>query len=173
MMKEGLYEVEFESLSIKEIEVFENKNTILNAKVDVSVTLGKCKKSIKDILSLKDGDIICLDKNIDEDLDINVNDKCIAKGESIKIEDKISIRINNYFKGYIFLRGLMGVLVIISQFIYFSEINWLIFSFKILGDYLIFKIMVLEVIRRPHESLYNTCKCYIFCHTNARFEKRK
>lgn len=72
-----------------------------------------------------------------------------------KNKDKISIRINNYFKGYIFLRGLMGVLVIISQFIYFSEINWLIFSFKILGDYLIFKIMVLEVIRRPHESLYN------------------
>ena len=98
MIKESLYEVEFESLSIKEIEVFENKNTILNAKVDVSITLGKCKKSIKDILRLKDGDIICLDKNIDEDLDINVNDKCIAKGESIKVEDKISIRITDFKK---------------------------------------------------------------------------
>lgn len=98
MVKENLYEVEFESLSIKEIEVFENKNVILNAKVDVSVTLGKCKKSIKDILSLKYGDIICLDKSIDEDLDINVNDKCIAKGESIKIDDKISIRITDFKK---------------------------------------------------------------------------
>lgn len=98
MNKENLYEVEFEELNIKEIEPFENKNSILNAKVDVSVTLGKCKKSIKDILGLKDGDIICLDKNIDEDLDININDKCIAKGESIKIEDKISVRITEFKK---------------------------------------------------------------------------
>lgn len=98
MNKENLYEVEFESLNIKEIEPFENKNSILNAKVDVSVSLGRCKKSIKDILNLKDGDIICLDKNIDEDLDININDKCIAKGESIKIEDKISVRITDFKK---------------------------------------------------------------------------
>ena len=98
MNKENLYEVEFESLNIKEIEPFENKNSILNAKVDVSVSLGRCKKSIKDILNLKDGDIICLDKNIDEDLDININDKCIAKGESIKIEDKVSVRITDFKK---------------------------------------------------------------------------
>lgn len=98
MIKENLYEVEFESLNIKEIEEFENKNAILNTKLDVSVTLGSCKKSIKDILSLKDGDIICLDKVIDEDLDIKVNDKCIATGESIKIEDKISVRITDFKK---------------------------------------------------------------------------
>ena len=93
VIKENLYEVEFESLDIKELEKFENKDAILNAKLDISVTLGTCKKSIKDILNLKNGDIICLDKVIDEDLDIKVNDKCIAKGESIKIEEKISVRI--------------------------------------------------------------------------------
>lgn len=97
-MKESLYEVEFESLNIKEIEQFDYKNPILNAKVDVSVNIGKCKKSIKDILALKEGDIISLDKNIDDDLDININDKCIAKGESIKIEDKISVRITDFKK---------------------------------------------------------------------------
>ena len=52
----------------------------------------------KDILEIKEGDVICLDKTIDEDLDIYVNDKCVATGESIKIEDKISIRITNFKK---------------------------------------------------------------------------
>lgn len=94
--KENLYEVEFEALNKKEVEPFENKNYILSAKVDVSVTLGKCKKNIKDILSLKEGNIICLDKTIDEDLDIYVNDKYVANGESIKIEDKISVRITEF-----------------------------------------------------------------------------
>ena len=93
--KENLYEVEFEALN-KKMKPFENKNYILSAKVDVSVTLGKCKKNIKDILSLKEGNIICLDKTIDEDLDIYVNDKYVANGESIKIEDKISVRITEF-----------------------------------------------------------------------------
>lgn len=96
MTKENLYEVEFEALNKKEVEPFENKNSILAAKVDVSVTLGKCKRNIKDILSLEEGDIICLDKTIDEDLDIYVNDKYVANGESIKIEDKISVRITEF-----------------------------------------------------------------------------
>ena len=68
MLKENLYEVEFDDLNRKDVESFENNNSI------------------------------CLDKTIDEDLDIYVNDKCVATGESIKIEDKISIRITNFKK---------------------------------------------------------------------------
>lgn len=96
MTKENLYEVEFEALNKKEIIPFESKGAILNSKLDVSVILGKCKKNIKDILNLQEGDIIFLDKTIDENLDIYVNDKCVASGESIKIEDKISIRIIDF-----------------------------------------------------------------------------
>ena len=90
MTKENLYEVEFETLNKKEITPFESKAAILNSKLDVSVILGKCKKNIKDIVNLQEGDIIFLDKTIDENLDIYVNDKYVASGESIKIEDKIS-----------------------------------------------------------------------------------
>ena len=96
MTKENLYEVEFETLNKKEITQFESKAAILNSKLDVSVILGKCKKNIKDIVNLQEGDIIFLDKTIDENLDIYVNDKYVASGESIKIEDKISVRIIDF-----------------------------------------------------------------------------
>lgn len=96
MTKENLYEVEFETLNKKEITPFESKVAILNSKLDVSVILGKCKKNIKDIVNLQEGDIIFLDKTIDENLDIYVNDKYVASGESIKIEDKISVRIIDF-----------------------------------------------------------------------------
>ena len=36
-IKEKVYEVEFESLNIKEVEKFENNKAVLNAKVNVSV----------------------------------------------------------------------------------------------------------------------------------------
>ena len=66
MLKENLYEVEFDDLNRKEVESFENNNSILGAKLDVSVTLGKCKKSIKDILEIKEDLSNKYEKRIDK-----------------------------------------------------------------------------------------------------------
>ena len=95
-LREKVYEVEFQSLNVKEIEEFSNKSAILNAKLEVSVTMGSCKTSIKDILDLQCGDIIYLDKTVDEDLNININNKTVAFGEPIKVDDKISVRISDF-----------------------------------------------------------------------------
>ncbi|WP_024615659.1 FliM/FliN family flagellar motor C-terminal domain-containing protein [Clostridium sp. Ade.TY] len=96
--KEDLYEVEFDTLKQKEVENFEDKTILLNSKLDVSVTIGSSQKSIKEILSLKEGDVIELEKTIDEDLDINVNDEMIANGESIKLGNKISVKLSSLKK---------------------------------------------------------------------------
>lgn len=96
MVKEKLYEVEFESLESKEIDDFENKSAVMNAKLDISVTIGSCKKSIKDILNLKSGDVIYLNKTVDEGLDININNKNVATGETVKLDDKVSIRLSEF-----------------------------------------------------------------------------
>ncbi len=96
--KEDLYEVEFDTLKQKEVENFEDKTILLNSKLDVSVTIGSSQKSIKEILSLKVGDVIELEKTIDEDLDINVNDEMIANGESIKLANKISVKLSSLKK---------------------------------------------------------------------------
>ncbi|MDM8313387.1 flagellar motor switch protein FliN/FliY [Clostridium cadaveris] len=97
-LKEKVYEVEFESLNIKEVEKFENNKAVLNANVDVSVTIGSCRGTIKDVLDLKEGDIIYLNKTVDEDLDININGKNVALGESLKVDDKMSVRILDFKK---------------------------------------------------------------------------
>ncbi len=96
--KEDLYEVEFDTLKQKEVENFEDKTILLNSKLDISVTIGSSQKSIKEILSLKEGDVIELEKTIDEDLDINVNDEMIANGESIKLGNKISVKLSSLKK---------------------------------------------------------------------------
>lgn len=97
-VKEKIYEVEFESLDIKEVEKFENNKAVLNANVNVSVSIGSCKGTIKDILNLKEGDILKLNKTVDEDMDININGKNIGIGESLKVEDKMSVRILDFKK---------------------------------------------------------------------------
>lgn len=95
-LKERIYEVELEQLTAKEVEKIDNKKAILSSKLDVVVTIGSCKKNLKDILEFKLDDIIYLDKNTDDDLDININDKLIAKGESIVLDNKVGVRISKF-----------------------------------------------------------------------------
>lgn len=97
LSKEKVYEVQFEQLDkYKEIESIENKKAILNSQLELVVSIGNCEKSIKDIIDLKNGDVIKLDKLIDEDLDININDKMIAKGESITLDNKFGVRLSKF-----------------------------------------------------------------------------
>lgn len=99
--KEDLYEVEFDTLQEKEIENFENKTALLNAQVDISVTIGSCQKKIKEILHLKEGEVIELNKIIDEDLDVNINNRMVASGESIKLDKKVSVKLTSFKKNLI------------------------------------------------------------------------
>lgn len=97
LSKERVYEVQFEQLDkCKEIEKIDNKKAILNAELELVATMGGCKKSIRDVLSFKSGDIITLDKMIDEDLNIHINDEMVAKGESIILDNKLGIRLSNF-----------------------------------------------------------------------------
>jgi flagellar motor switch protein FliN/FliY len=61
--------------------------------LDVSVELGHTKKTIKDVLELGPGSIIELDKLAGEAIDILVNQKYIAKGEVVVVDENFGIRI--------------------------------------------------------------------------------
>lgn len=98
-LKEDIYEVEFEQLkNNNSIEAIDSKKSILNAKLNVEVLIGSCKKNIKEILNLKDGDIITLDKSVDKDLDININNENVASGEIDIVDNKVAIRISKLGK---------------------------------------------------------------------------
>ena len=72
----------------------EKYKNILNSSVRVDVLIGKSQKTIKEILNLSEGDIIKLDKNIDEKLGIYVNSNKIANGESIILDNRIAVRVS-------------------------------------------------------------------------------
>lgn len=73
----------------------DNLDLILDVPLDLSVVLGKSKKSIKEILALNSGSVIELDKLTDEPLEILVNGKLIATGEVVVINENFGVRINN------------------------------------------------------------------------------
>ncbi len=70
-----------------------NIGLIMDVPLDVSIELGKTRKTIKDILELHQGAIIQLDKLAGEPVDMLVNGKLIAKGEVVVIDENYGIRI--------------------------------------------------------------------------------
>ncbi|HBQ24762.1 MAG TPA: flagellar motor switch phosphatase FliY [Syntrophomonas sp.] len=70
-----------------------NIGLIMDVPLNISVELGKTRKTIKDILELHQGAIIQLDKLAGEPVDMMVNGKLIAKGEVVVIDENYGIRI--------------------------------------------------------------------------------
>lgn len=72
-----------------------NIDLILDVPLEVSVVLGRTKKSIKDILSLGTGSLIELDKLAEEPVEILVNGKTVAFGEVIVVDENFGVRITS------------------------------------------------------------------------------
>ncbi|MGN0729094.1 flagellar motor switch protein FliN [Treponema sp.] len=70
-----------------------NINLIMDVYMEMTVELGRTKKTIKDILGLGEGTIIELEKLAGEPVDILVNHKPIAKGEVVVIDENFGVRV--------------------------------------------------------------------------------
>jgi len=72
-----------------------NIDLILDVPLEISVVLGRTKKSIKDILNLGTGSLVELDKLTEEPVEILVNGKKVAYGEVIVIDENFGVRIKS------------------------------------------------------------------------------
>ncbi|QFG01132.1 flagellar motor switch phosphatase FliY [Psychrobacillus glaciei] len=84
----------FEAPSLSQNES-RNLNLLLDIPLQVTVELGRTKRTVKDILELTSGSIIELDKLAGEPVDILVNNRHIAKGEVVVIDENFGVRITD------------------------------------------------------------------------------
>ncbi|WP_300379616.1 flagellar motor switch phosphatase FliY [Clostridium sp.] len=95
-----VHEAAFEPLSQGVTgEVHKNIDLILDVPLNVSVVLGRTKKSIKDILDLTTGSLIELDKLAEEPVEVLINGKKIAYGEVVVIDENFGVRITSIISG--------------------------------------------------------------------------
>lgn len=72
-----------------------NLDFILDITLEISVELGRAKMLISDLLQLGQGSVIELTKPAGDPLEIYVNEKLIARGEVVMINDKFGIRMTD------------------------------------------------------------------------------
>ena len=87
---------DFGELNTIEKEVSDHKiDMLLEVELDVTIELGRKRMTIQEVLQLGKGSIIELSKLAGEPVDIFVNQKKLAQGEVVVVDENFAIRITN------------------------------------------------------------------------------
>ena len=73
--------------------------TVYDIPVQVSVVLGKTNMQVSQLLKLGRGAVIELDRKVGEPIDVFVNNRLVARGEVVVVEDRIGVTMTEIMKG--------------------------------------------------------------------------
>ncbi|HVK59311.1 MAG TPA: flagellar motor switch protein FliN [Candidatus Kapabacteria bacterium] len=76
-----------------------NLDMFLDVPVIVTVQLGSCQLSMREVLQLNPGSVVQLNKLADAPVEVLLNDKLVARGEVVVVENKFGIKITEMVSG--------------------------------------------------------------------------
>ncbi len=71
---------------------------VFDVPVQVSAVLGRARMEINDLLKLGPGTILELDRKVGEAIDIYVNNRLVARGEVVLVEEKLGVTMTEIIK---------------------------------------------------------------------------
>jgi len=77
------------------IKSMKDLDFLLDIHLEISVEIGRTKMLINDLLQLGQGSVIELTKLAGEPLEILINQKLIARGEAVVVNEKFGVRITD------------------------------------------------------------------------------
>jgi len=71
---------------------------VFDVPVTVSAVLGKSAMEVSELLKLGKGTVVELDRKVGEAIDIYVNDRLVARGEVVLVEDRLGVTMTEIIK---------------------------------------------------------------------------
>jgi flagellar motor switch protein FliN/FliY len=71
---------------------------VFDVPVQVSAVLGRSRMEIGDLMKLGPGTVLELDRKVGEAIDIYVNNRLVARGEVVLVEDKLGVTMTEIIK---------------------------------------------------------------------------
>jgi flagellar motor switch protein FliN/FliY len=71
---------------------------VFDVPVRVSAILGRSRMAVHELLTLAPGAVLELDRKVGEAIDIYVNDRLVARGEVVLVEDKLGVTMTEIIK---------------------------------------------------------------------------
>jgi flagellar motor switch protein FliN/FliY len=66
---------------------------LMEVEVPVSISFGRCRLALKDVLKLTSGSIVELDRAVEDDVEVIVNNRVVARGEVVSADGNYAVRI--------------------------------------------------------------------------------
>jgi flagellar motor switch protein FliN/FliY len=76
-----------------------NLDMFLDVPVSVTVQLGSCQLAMREVLQLAAGSVVQLEKLADAPVDLLVNEKLVARGEVVVVDNRFGIKITEMVSG--------------------------------------------------------------------------
>ena len=73
-------------------------STVFDVPVNISAVLGKAHMTVAQLLKLNRGSVLELDRKVGEAIDIFVNNRLVARGEVVVIEDRLGVTMTEIIK---------------------------------------------------------------------------
>jgi flagellar motor switch protein FliN/FliY len=71
---------------------------VFDVPVQVSAVLGRARMEVGDLLKLGPGTVLELDRKVGESIDIYVNNRLVARGEVVLVEEKLGVTMTEIIK---------------------------------------------------------------------------
>ncbi len=72
---------------------------VFDVPVNITAVLGRTHMEVADLLKLDEGDVVELDRKVGEAIDIFVNNRLVARGEVVLVEDRLGVTMTEIIKG--------------------------------------------------------------------------
>ena len=82
-----------DALGAQGFDAMVSADVLQSVPVTLSVEVGRTRLKIRDLLRLKQGSVIELERNAGEPLDLLVNNTVVAQGEVVLVNDRYGVRL--------------------------------------------------------------------------------
>lgn len=73
-------------------------DAVLEVNVEITAVLGTVMMPISQILKLGRGAVVELNRSVGEDIEVHANNRLVATGEVIVVEDRLGVNINDIIR---------------------------------------------------------------------------
>ncbi len=102
-MSEALDLAQFDAQALPDAEGSEPKTahdlaTVFDVPVSISAVIGKAQLSVAQLLKLGAGSVLELDRRVGEAIDIYVNNRLVARGEVVVVDERLGVTMTEIIK---------------------------------------------------------------------------
>lgn len=73
--------------------------TVFDIPVQVSAVLGRSRMQVSQLMRISKGAVVELDRKVGEAIDIYVNNRLVARGEVVVVDDRLGVTMTEIIKG--------------------------------------------------------------------------